>query len=275
MLRRNRVRRFVMTAVAATLSILAIAQSGQAYDQICINGQCGAMTPVSGSAQANYQGQDYSQQDYSGGYEENDQGVIWQTPPTGHPQEYSVASAPQNIPAQQPYIQQIYQPSQQASTDCGIQFDSAIRQDQRSAICQTIAQNPDLQGTVDRVKRDQSHLEAKGHGAAWMGMDAVNKQMHLYDGAMGHDFQGHEPRRGIAHELAHSKAYELFGSATPPPDSEIYQAMESEAAGTREYSYVDKAEQFADMYAASVTGDPVLNNFPRTKASIERLRGAS
>lgn len=109
----RRIRRFAVIACAATISVLALVQGGQAYDQICINGQCGVMTPVGGSpyqeAQSSYQLQDYPQaSQYSS--EENDSGVQWITPPDGQTQQVTPPQ-PVSYPTQsQPPVQPPVQP---------------------------------------------------------------------------------------------------------------------------------------------------------------------
>jgi hypothetical protein len=168
------------------------------------------------------------------------------------------------IPIEHPQPPEVAQ-----SQDCGVEFDPGIGQQRRQSICHMIAANPDLRDTVHRVEYDPGFEDAKGYGSAWGSMDGIQKRMVLYGSAATEA----EPRPfEEAHEMAHSKAAILFGSSTPPPSSEIYRAMESEKAGVREYSYADKAEQFADVYAASVNNDPRLDQFPRTKAEILRLR---
>jgi hypothetical protein len=76
---------------------------------------------------------------------------------------------------------------------------------------------------------------------------------------------------GVLHEGGHNLAYRVWGSYTPPQYSDFYQAWEAEGGVTR-YGSTNPAEGFADAYQMATNGNPTLNNYPRQKAAIERLR---
>jgi len=309
--------RYVAIALAATLTVTAIANPSYATDgrsiyealeaqRSSMQSQDSQSPPIQYNPQ---QSSSYPQGD-GGMQPTDDSGIQWVTPPPwkqsrdqqiaqsnpsqtndggvygerSHLPPLPIEQAPRYNSQPQPVqggggynsspppAQYSSQPQVQASQgqDCGIQFDAAIHQDQRTEICQVIAQNPDLAGTITSVDYSPTPMDAKGQGNAYASIDAQHGRMTLYDGALNKT--GWADRFAIAHEAGHSAAEKLFGSVAPPPNSEVYQAMEQEAAGVSSYSYTDKEEQFADMYAASVTNDPRLDRFPRTKAAIEQIR---
>lgn len=249
MLSLRRWRRFIASALAATLSVLAISQGARAYDSICINGQCGQMIPTNSSPYAEYQPQDYSEPKPISPPVEPAAQPIWNS----EPQSASPA------PAAQPIRQ---------SAPCNIYFHPLIPQASRDLICKTISSNPDLEGTIPRV--DYNPQSERGeYGMIAASMNAPYGSMSIREEALRTNAD--EQEEIIAHEAAHSKAWKIWGSYEPPTDSEFYQAYEAEGAVSG-YGETGMAEAFSEAYAMSVTGDPELDRYPKTKAAIERIR---
>ena len=160
-----------------------------------------------------------------------------------------------------------------APDTCGIEFSSEIRPDQRGAICSLVNRTPDFHGAVTAVSYNPDLLINMAGNPSWANM-AGNQWDHLElrSPAMDDNLYGQNEQFYLAHEISHRIRMIFFPTEAQFKASEVYRAMQAEKAGIREYSYVNTDEQFADLYAASVVGNPKLDQYPMTKAAIERLR---